>query len=131
MSKVEILGIITNALFSKYDYIVKHYSLCDEVDNQSDYSPIVLSLNIEVYQNIHSTTVNISRKLWNRDSESDKSIYRNELDNCLKCIHVPIEQINCNNMLCNESVHINCITKFHDDIVLAAITDSDVIPETV
>ena len=33
-------------------------------------------------------------------------------------------------MLCNESVHINCITKFHDDIVLAAITASDVIPET-
>ena len=31
----------------------------------------------------------------------------------------------------NESVHINCITKFHDDIVLAAITASDVIPETV
>ena len=29
-------------------------------------------------------------------------------------------------MLCNESVHINCITKFHDDIVLAAITASDV-----
>ena len=53
------------------------------------------------------------------------------LDNCLKCIHVPIESINCNNMLCNESVHINCITKFHDDIVLAAIMASDVIPETV
>ena len=34
-------------------------------------------------------------------------------------------------MLCNESVHINCITKLHDDIVLAAITASDVIPETV
>ena len=34
-------------------------------------------------------------------------------------------------MLCNESVHINCITKFHDDIVLAAITASDVITETV
>ena len=41
------------------------------------------------------------------------------------------QSINCNNMLCNESVHINCITKFHDDIVLAAITASDVIPETV
>ena len=26
---------------------------------------------------------------------------------------------------------INCIKKFHDDIVLAAITASDVIPETV
>ena len=34
-------------------------------------------------------------------------------------------------MLCNESVHINCIKKFHDDIVLATITASDVIPETV
>ena len=40
-----------------------------------------------------------------------------QLDNCLKCIHVPIESINCNIMLCNESVHINCIAKFHDDIV--------------
>ena len=28
-------------------------------------------------------------------------------------------------------IHINGITKFHDDIVLAAITASDVIPETV
>ena len=26
---------------------------------------------------------------------------------------------------------LQCITKFHDDIVLAAITASDVIPETV
>ena len=34
-------------------------------------------------------------------------------------------------MLCNESVHINCITNFHDDIVLTAITAADVIPETV
>ena len=34
-------------------------------------------------------------------------------------------------MLCNESVHINCIKKFHDDIALAAIMTSDVIPETV
>ena len=61
----------------------------------------------------------------------DKSIYRKELDKCLKCIHVPIESINRNNMFCNEFVHINCITKFHDDIVLAAITTSDGIPETV
>ena len=89
-----------------YDSIVKHYSLCDEVDNQSDHCPIVLSLNIDVCKTIHSPTVHRSRKQWNRASESDKSIYRNELDNCLKCIHVPIESINCNNMLCNEYVHI-------------------------
>ena len=101
------------------------------MDNQSDHCPIVLSLNIDVCKTIHNPTVHISRKQWNRASESDKSIYRNELDNCLKCIHVPIESINFNNMLCNESVHINCITKFHDDIVLAAITASDVIPESV
>ena len=40
-----------------YDSIVKHYSLCDEVDNQSDHCPIVLSLNIDVSQTIHSPTV--------------------------------------------------------------------------
>ena len=74
-----------------YDSIVKHYSLCDEVDNQSDHCPIVLSLNIDVCQTIHSPTVHRSRKQWNRASESDKTIYRNVLDNCLKCIHVPIE----------------------------------------
>ena len=107
-------------------------------NNQSDHCSIVLSLNIDVCKTIHSPTVHRSRKQWNRvrkqwnrASESDKSVYRNELDNCLKCIHVPIEPINCNNMLCNESVHINCIPKFHDVIILAAITASDVIPETV
>ena len=87
--------IIDNYIVTKhlYDYIVKHYSLCDEVDNQSDHCPIVLSLNIDVCKTIHSPTepVHRSRKLWNRASESDKSIYRNELDNCLNCIHVPIE----------------------------------------
>ena len=31
-----------------YDSIVKHSSLCDEVDNQSGHCPIVLSLNIDV-----------------------------------------------------------------------------------
>ena len=101
------------------------------MDNQSDHCPIVLSLNIDVCQTIHSPTVHRSRKLWNRAFESDKTIYRNVLDNCLKCIHAPIESINYNNMLCNESVHINCIKKINDDIVLAAITASDVIPETV
>ena len=63
-----------------YDYIVKHDSLCDEVDNQSDHCPIVYSLNIDVCKTIHSPTVHISRKQWYRESESDKSIYRNELD---------------------------------------------------
>ena len=83
------------------------------MDNQSDHCPIVLSLNIDVCKSIHS----LYTDLENRASESDTSINRNELDNCLKCIHVPIESINCNNMLCNESVHINCITKFHDDSI--------------
>ena len=36
---------------------IKHYSLCDEVDNQSDHFPIVLSLNIDIYKTIHSPTV--------------------------------------------------------------------------
>ena len=67
-----------------YDSMVKHYSLCDEVDNLSDHCPIVLSLNIDVCKTIHSPTVHRSRIQWNRASESDKSIYRNELDNCLK-----------------------------------------------
>ena len=55
--------------------IVKHYSSCDDVDNRSHPYPIVLSLNIDVYQTIHSPVVHISRKQWNRASESDKSIY--------------------------------------------------------
>ena len=33
-------------------------------------------------------------------------------------------------MLCDESVHINYIKKYHYDIVLASMTTSDVIPET-
>ena len=41
-----------------YDSIVKHYSLCDEVDNQSDHCTIVLTLNIDVCQSIHSPTAN-------------------------------------------------------------------------
>ena len=71
-------------------------------------SPITshcLSLNIDVCKTIHNPTVHRSRKQWYRASESDKSIYRKVLDNCLKCIHVHIESINCNNMVCNESVH--------------------------
>ena len=54
--------------------IVKHYSLYEEVDNQSDHCPIVLSLNIDVCKTIHSPTVHRSRKQWNRASESDKSM---------------------------------------------------------
>ena len=79
-------SIIDHFIVTKhlYDSIVKHYSLCDEVDNQSDHCPIVLSLNIDVSQTIHSPTVHRSRKQWNRASESDKTIYRNVLDNCLK-----------------------------------------------
>ena len=56
--------IIDNFIVTKhlYDSIVKQYSLYDEVDNQSDHCPIVLSLNTDVHK---------SRKQWNRASVSD------------------------------------------------------------
>ena len=80
-----IFTIIDNFIVTKhmYDSIIRHNSLCDEVDNQSDHCPNVLALNIDVYKTIHIPTVHRSSKQWNRASESDKSIYRNELDNCL------------------------------------------------
>ena len=56
-------------------YYVQKSESCDEVANQSDHCPIVLSLNIDVSQTIHSPTVHRSRKQWNRASESDKTIY--------------------------------------------------------
>ena len=71
--------IIDHCIVTKhlYDSIVKHYILCDEVDNQSDNCPIVLSVNIDVCKTIHSPAVHGCRKQWNRASESDKSIYIN------------------------------------------------------
>ena len=68
---VMVQFIVTKHL---YDSIFKHYSLWEEVDNQSDHCPIVLSLNIDVCKTIHSAIVLRSRKQWNRASESDKSI---------------------------------------------------------
>ena len=55
--------IIDHFIVSKhlYDSIVKHYSLCDEVDNQSDHCPIVLSLNIDVCKTIYRNYSCISR----------------------------------------------------------------------
>ena len=51
-----IFSIINNVIVTKhqYDSIVKHYSLCDKVDNQSDHCPLVLSLYNDVCNTMHN-----------------------------------------------------------------------------
>ena len=49
-------------------YIESYYSLCDNVENQSDHAPVVLSLNINIDLHVCTPINHIPRKKWNNVS---------------------------------------------------------------
>ena len=47
-------------------YIHKWYSICDEVDNQSDHVPIVMIFQLELEQSILTSNLHKARTSWKK-----------------------------------------------------------------
>ena len=116
------------------DVISSYYDICNNVENQSNHSPIVLELLIYINKHItvpYRPTVN-SVKIGN-------VIIRGILI-CIKLnltlfyiiliCHMPYELLQCNTVLCDVKEHVNCICKLHDAIISACLDASEIIPDT-
>ena len=107
-------------------------SLCDDVENQSDHAPVVLSLNINIDLHVCAPINHIPRKKWNNASLDQIDSYKSVFNDKLSVIDMPNDCLNCENVLCNNNDHANLIQQMHDDILVisACIDASDNIPST-
>ena len=107
-------------------YVVKYYSVCDELDNQSDHVPIVMTLNI-VRETEKSYT---ARKIWNRANSEHINDYRMRLDECLLSFTLPFDCLQCSALACTNNDHVECVQILHENIISAMIDASETIPTT-
>lgn len=110
--------------------ILGYYSICEDVDNVSDHSPLVLMLNIDFssFKPLHLTYK--PRRNWKNASNNDIHKYQCSLDTCLSMIDIHSYCLQCNDLLCTNTDHVNCIQALHDEIISAIIKASEDIPET-
>ena len=72
-------------------YIHKYYSICDEVDNQSDHVPIVITFQIELEHSLLTSNLHKVRTSWKKANSDDISEYKSNLDDCLSRIMLPYD----------------------------------------
>ena len=76
-------------------YITDYVSLSEEVENQSDHSPVLLTMSIDIILHSNVSHVKKSRKKWNQVNSSILCSYYTELDKCLSKIVVPNDMLYC------------------------------------
>ena len=81
-------------------YIHKYYSICDEVDNQSDHVPIVIAFQIELEHSLLTSNLHKVRTSWKKANSDDISEYKSNLDDCLSRIMLPYDCLHCTDVLC-------------------------------
>ena len=69
-------------------------------------------------------------KKWSSITPDHINTYQYNLDEFLYNIVLPYDCINCTNLLCTNIIHTNSIQILHDQIILALLRSSEVIPET-
>ena len=111
-------------------YIDNYYTLCEEVENQSDHDPVILTIKLNFTKNIFSPQIRKPRKKWNQVNANTVSLYQTELDRRLSNIAYPVDVFHCKNLECRSISHFDVIHKLHDAIISASIEASEVIPNT-
>lgn len=114
------------------DIITAYYSICEDVDNMSDHTPLILHLNLNVSLFETVETKFKPRKKWSNIEPTHINLYRENLDFYLYSYNNYLLNscITCNDIYCACDNHIAFIQKFHDVIISALINASSVIPET-
>ena len=87
--------------------IVDYYSICDEIDNQSDHAPIIMSLKYIIERKTIPHKFQ-ERTCWRKSGLNDIDTYKLNLDYILSTLNVPFDCIKYNDLCTN--------TKHHDDI---------------
>ena len=111
-------------------YIHKYYSICDEVDNQSDHVPIVIAFQIELEHSLLTSNLHKVRTSWKKANFDDISEYKSNLDDCLSRIMLPYDCLHCTDVLCTNIKHIESVQLLHDNIISATMEASENIPTT-
>ena len=98
----QTFSILDHILLSKSlsNYIASYNSLCDDLENQSDHAPVVLSLNIYVELQMNAPVKHIPRKKWNTASHDQIDAYKSLLDDKLSAIDISNDCLNYENLLC-------------------------------
>lgn len=109
-------------------YIESYYSLCDEVDNQSDHAPIIIKLKIQTESHINVPLIYKPRKQWKSVDLEQIDKYKQLLDTNLLAFKLPIECIQCSDLMCSNCEHVQCIQHLHDNIISACLNASVIIP---
>ena len=89
------------------DYINAYYSLNEELENQSDHSPLVLALKLDLIKHVPTTPVKRPRRKWNQTDDQTILLYKSKLDDYLSKICIPTDCLNCKDMLCKCITHVN------------------------
>ena len=121
--------IVNEFLFNR----IQCYVTCDEIENQSDHLPLLITLDIDIsiVNDVvinPPSTVRVPRQQWDRADITDGANYHDYLDNLLMSLHLPIECINCTDYCCTDYSHIASIQYFHDYLVEPCLEASKVIP---
>ena len=127
----EAFSTLDHIIFPKIsdNIMVKHSSLRENVDNQPDHAPVVLSLNIFIESHFYTPSNHIPRKNWNNANHNQIDTYKSLLDDNLSGIDIPYECLKCRNVLCSDNDHVTSI-QLHDHIISACVDAFDNIPTT-
>ena len=111
-------------------YIHKYYSICDEVDNQSDHVPIVMTFQLELEQSILTSNLHKVRTSWKKENSDHLRGYMSNLDDCLSRIILPYDCLHCTDVVCTSNRHIESNQLLHDNIISTIMEASENIPTT-
>ena len=106
------------------DVISSYYSICNDVENKSDHSPIVLELLIDISKHITVPYNSKPCKNWKCANQKDIDMYKTKLDNILHYIDMPYGLLQCNNVLCEIKGHVNCICKHYISVYICIRNNS-------
>ena len=101
-TSVNAFSIIDHIFVSKSlsMYITDYVSLSEEIDNESDHSPVLLTMSIDIILHSNVSQVRKPRKKWNQVNSNILCSYHTELNKCLSKIVVPNDMLYCRNMSC-------------------------------
>ena len=82
--------------------IICQYECKHDGDNLTDHDPIIMSLALPVdYINEHRKVKHNIRPLWDKATEDDLRVYKDNLDKQLELTEIPHEMLKCANNNCN------------------------------
>ena len=86
--------IVNEFLFNR----IQCYVTCDDIENQSDHLPLLITLDIDIsiVNDVvinPPSTVRVPRQQWDRADITDRANYHDYLDNLLMSLHLPIHSL--------------------------------------